>query len=838
MRNIFKYSIILLFLSTALFSQDLSGVKICLDPGHGGHESDDRHMVATDFWESESNLTKGLHLKQILESFGATVYITRTGNSNVADDPALSERVGMANEYNVDYFVSIHSNGYDGTANYTMSIFNGESDDPRIPESKVMSVILADCVYEANRTTRAVSIGDLTLNPSWTYGYGVLYPANMPANISEGSFHDYIPESWRLMNLDYRKKESWAIAKAIVNYFEAGEISDQHMLSGLVRSKYETVDYYYKSSLQDQYLPINQAKINIYPTDSPDDSITYITDDKNNGFFNFDSLQPGDYKVFVTTEDYYPDSATVTITDKLFHIKDFTLVSKVPPIVEETTPADNESSFPAWDPIKIKFSRSMDTLSVRENLTISPDAEVQMIWQKNNTVLWIVPDSLQFETLYTITLSDDMTDNFNHNLDGNTDGTAGGDYSFSFTTTPPDIDPPEVLSSYPGLGSSDVEINPIINITFNELIADSTLTEDYIKLEDFETKTYLPIDISVIHLNDKTGISIIPQEDLHHDNLYVTRLLPGIIDSYGNATTAKESYSFQTGTTEMNISTIDNFESGVDANWWQPGQSGSIAGTLPDLTFMTVNNDTTNPLSSSTAAMKINYGWDKDSDEGWLIREYLAGGSPRSKFFNKERYIQAFVYGDGSMNKFRFALDDDDNGHEVSPWYTLNWIGWKLVSWHMADNETGEWIGDGSLDGDLRVDSFQLTYDSSNETAATTGFILIDDFRLVTLSEVGTDNPAEKTPKAFTLNQNFPNPFNPTTKITFQLPTTEKVALKIYNIRGELVKTYAMGKLNQGNYIVTWDALDNNGMPVSAGTYIYQITYNGKQYSKKMLYLK
>ncbi|MCK7533161.1 MAG: hypothetical protein MZV63_20050 [Marinilabiliales bacterium] len=42
---------------------DLTGYRIFINPGHGGHDSDDRHMLATDFWESEGNLVKGLYLR-------------------------------------------------------------------------------------------------------------------------------------------------------------------------------------------------------------------------------------------------------------------------------------------------------------------------------------------------------------------------------------------------------------------------------------------------------------------------------------------------------------------------------------------------------------------------------------------------------------------------------------------------------------------------------------------------------------------------------------------------------------------------------------------------------
>ena len=101
---------------------DFSGLKIFINPGHGGHDGDDRHMIATDFWESEGNLTKGLFLRELLESRNATVYMSRTTNYT-SDDLKLSVIAEMANQANADFFISIHSNGFDGTRNQPLVLF-------------------------------------------------------------------------------------------------------------------------------------------------------------------------------------------------------------------------------------------------------------------------------------------------------------------------------------------------------------------------------------------------------------------------------------------------------------------------------------------------------------------------------------------------------------------------------------------------------------------------------------------------------------------------------------------------------------------------------------------
>lgn len=98
-------------------TSDFSGIKIFINPGHGGHDGDDRHMIATDFWESEGNLTKGLFLRDLLEARNATVYMSRITNYT-EDDLSLATIATMANTANADFFLSIHSNGFDGTRNH------------------------------------------------------------------------------------------------------------------------------------------------------------------------------------------------------------------------------------------------------------------------------------------------------------------------------------------------------------------------------------------------------------------------------------------------------------------------------------------------------------------------------------------------------------------------------------------------------------------------------------------------------------------------------------------------------------------------------------------------
>ncbi|MBW6516457.1 MAG: immune inhibitor A [Candidatus Cloacimonetes bacterium] len=94
------------------------------------------------------------------------------------------------------------------------------------------------------------------------------------------------------------------------------------------------------------------------------------------------------------------------------------------------------------------------------------------------------------------------------------------------------------------------------------------------------------------------------------------------------------------------------------------------------------------------------------------------------------------------------------------------------------------------------------------------------------------------TSPCFALSQNYPNPFNPVTNIAFSIPVQERVQLKIFNIKGELVKTLLDDILPAGDHIIQWNGVNNNNRPVSSGIYFYQIQAGTFRETRKALLLK
>jgi hypothetical protein len=91
----------------------------------------------------------------------------------------------------------------------------------------------------------------------------------------------------------------------------------------------------------------------------------------------------------------------------------------------------------------------------------------------------------------------------------------------------------------------------------------------------------------------------------------------------------------------------------------------------------------------------------------------------------------------------------------------------------------------------------------------------------------------------YKLKANYPNPFNPTTNISFSLPAEAEIKLNIYNIKGQKVKTLTNSIYPQGNHNVMWNGRDDNGQPVGSGVYFYRLQVDGKtQATRKCLLLK
>ena len=97
------------------------------------------------------------------------------------------------------------------------------------------------------------------------------------------------------------------------------------------------------------------------------------------------------------------------------------------------------------------------------------------------------------------------------------------------------------------------------------------------------------------------------------------------------------------------------------------------------------------------------------------------------------------------------------------------------------------------------------------------------------------DSPMVST---YRLAQNYPNPFNPNTTIIYQIPVAGHVDLRIYDVKGGLVRTLVDTPKGAGLHVTDWNGKDNMGRSVASGIYFYRIKSGDFVQTKKMVLLK
>ena len=114
------------------------------------------------------------------------------------------------------------------------------------------------------------------------------------------------------------------------------------------------------------------------------------------------------------------------------------------------------------------------------------------------------------------------------------------------------------------------------------------------------------------------------------------------------------------------------------------------------------------------------------------------------------------------------------------------------------------------------------------------------DYFQITTGAPDQDGPIAALPGRFALDQNHPNPFNPSTTITFSIPgpAPGRTTLKIFNVLGQTVRTLLDGTLEPGAHAAAWNGCDDTGRPASSGIYFYTLRCGRHSRSRKMVLLR
>jgi hypothetical protein len=216
-------------------------------------------------------------------------------------------------------------------------------------------------------------------------------------------------------------------------------------------------------------------------------------------------------------------------------------------------------------------------------------------------------------------------------------------------------------------------------------------------------------------------------------------------------------------------------------------------------------------ISAHTTTPAVFY--DSPADSGYSV-DNIAPGVPEefAVAYNTGtgNYLTWEPPGDGDLQYYRVYRDDAPGftptpGNLVHSTIDTEWTDPLFDGWQVYYKVTA------------------LDYVGNESDATTTGTM------------TGVPDPSIKS---FELRQNVPNPFNPSTTITFALPERARVKLSIYSIEGRLVTTLLDEAIDGGIREVTWSGKDGRGNPVSSGVYFYRLQAGNTVLTKKMTVLK
>ena len=762
---------------------DFTGYKIFINPGHGGYDDNDRHMIETDFWESQGNLVKGLYLRDIMVNLKATVYMSRTVNTT-ASDLALSAISDMANSANVDFFLAIHSNGYDGTQNQPLMLFRGDDNAPVFSESKVMANILWQKLFEKGNCWTSSSVwvkGDWTFYPEWGYhvGLGVLRGLNMAGVLSEGSFHDYIPEGWRLRNNDFLHHESWAFARAFMEYKNVTPVSHGY-IAGIVRDQQKSPTYYYKPGTLDQALPLNGAKVTLKPGNR-----VYQSDNLNNGFFKFDSVAPGNYKVVIEgVKDYFKDSLDVSVTANHSTLTNvyLKLDTTIIPAVSGIVPVLTDSAMFNQD-FTFTFTIPMNRDSVQKALTFTPQVLLTYTWNTGNTVLNVKPGGSYLpKTTYNVALSTLACSKWKVKIAAQT--------QFSFVTK--NRTNLRLEKSFPGEGQNQISLYPQIYLRFDAPVDPSLITAN-IKVLNDAGQPLTQTRKSCLGKDGKGYFTCELADPLELNKTYRIIIGSALADMIGTKFGQTKEISFtsrrsayQTGTSVEPFEDIGRF--------WDPEASGSTVGTDNTATTFTASND----IRRTGAAGKLSYVFVNSA--GGVCRVFdnqkPSIGSDASKQFGM------WVFGDLSYNRLEYWFYSSGSTNQIVIVDTIDWAGWEFKTIPFTS------IG-GS--GERLYHSLVI---SQTAAGLKSGNIWFDEAQI--FIPVGIDDGEIVNSIRFAC---FPNPFTSESKISLQLRKKSFLNIDVYSSAGSKVDDIAEGEYQPGEQIFRWTPASS----VPNGIYFYRL---------------
>jgi len=176
------------------------------------------------------------------------------------------------------------------------------------------------------------------------------------------------------------------------------------------------------------------------------------------------------------------------------------------------------------------------------------------------------------------------------------------------------------------------------------------------------------------------------------------------------------------------------------------------------------------------------------------------------------------------------SVQQTTNGGYIITGYTKSYGEGEADFWLIKTNANGDSLWSKTFGGIECDDAYSVQQTSED------GYIIAgqtysfgtgeSDIWLIKLEgQVGVED--NSIPISINLHQNHPNPFNPTTSISFSIPEESAVDISVYNIKGQKVKSLVKDSFESGNHSVVWNSKDDTGKSVSSGVYFFKLNLNG-----------
>lgn len=809
----------------AMFAQGTT--KIYINPGHGGWDSDDRYVPlypygnvessldTLAFWESSSNLDKGLILYHMLDSLnqipgedGWDFMISRTLN-RTEDDRSLSAIVAESNAFNSHFMLSIHSNA-GNPANYPLMLYSGVDEGDNLnnyshkvtevnnAEGRAVSKLIGDNIRGVTLVpwTNAMQLrGDKTFAKNvmgWSNGYGVLRNLTTPGLISEGRMHDYAPETYRLMNHEYRWLEAWHFLHAFVHYYKGRTLKTGN-IAGDVRDRFISIEEapafkaaslggqskYYRRGTRDAFYPLNGSDVVLMQ--NGDTIRSYKTDNYYNGFWLFGNLEAGTYQVAISKEGYHTQTQDIVVkADETTYVTfDMQAIRNTPPEVVAFAPANSEvDSIDCASSIAIDWNWSMDPELTEAAVTIEPAIEGQFTWEEFGTRLRFTPNHPFIgNTVYTVRIATTAA-----HPDTAYTNTLQQEYVSKFLTK--SYDTLKLLASSPAKGD-ETTLKPVFQLLFDSklesgecmdriyvvderdsVLAKAARTQKWNDAGDYGTykfdvtaklvegKTYRIVLEEYVQNRD--GITIREKREIPFTPVNMTEpLLTKVLDCSTAAFTYNEATSSEVSKVKVTVDT-------------------------KEVLFEKSN--------------KLTYTFNKDVEEAYVEYSLNSG-------VEVENGVDLTIpmKGDFSHNKLQLVyVNEDATDSVVTDFVVLNSLNWKFYNVKVADlpEDGKKWY----------LSAFVV--EKTNHPANVMGGTIYLENIYLGKREISVD-----------VNQAIGDGFkvwpNPATEFVY-VDAPEGASVEIYSVDGCLITSFTMNKQNLTRQI------DINSL--SAGVYVVNVT--------------